>query len=209
MLPSLKSGSATRQRRFSYAYGVGKSPFNPIYRYHWIGSPIMKCEFLPETLREEEANSLNRISWGTVLHGILASETPAPLKLRETLIGLREKAERFREQYQNLAPSKAPHSGKLTEQQALIVETLQDVGITLHYANTWPAEKLAKLLPIIGSDGLVSKLTVELVTATMQPKWARNAETEFRMRFRKDNFRNVFDDASIRKLTNKKTIGTD
>jgi hypothetical protein len=92
-----------------------------------------------------------------------------------------------------------------TEREAIVVETLTKVGLVPRFAETTRIERLAKVLRGLAEHQAAWKFTAELITSSFQAEWARNLEAGFRIRFRRDNFWDVFEDSGIKSLKNKKT----
>jgi hypothetical protein len=184
-------------RRFSYALNVGLQPANPIFRYHWIGNPVIKGDSLPNAIRETELRAVTRFNWGSLLRTIIDAERDtkplAPSKLKEVLIGLREKAFGFQREYERLPSLETNQPSRLTDRQALVVETLSALGIAPRFRKDLRTEALVKWLRSLAGENLARKFVVELVTANLQPMWIRQKEAQLRIAFRRDTFWDVFE----------------
>jgi hypothetical protein len=192
-------------RRFSYALGVGSLPSDPVYKHHWIGNPAMNGGFLLGTLREIETVPITRFPWGTLLRRLVDSERsskPIPnSKIKEVLVELRSTAGNFQNEYVRLSHIKDTlPSNRLTEPEAFVLDTMVKLGIAPRYRSDVKPEALASWLRGLAGDKAPWKFIVERVTANLQPMWIRKTETKFRIRFRRDIFWDIFDDAGLKDL---------
>jgi hypothetical protein len=197
-------------RRLAYAGGIDQSGHKPIYRPHWIGNPVMKDPLLPETIRTMEAKPVTRFPWGMLLRRYINLDPAIPIsKLRESLLGLRQNAGQFQNEYLQQPLVKNASDSALTEREAIVVETLMKVGLVPRFAESTRRERLAKVLRSLTEHQSAWKFTAELITTSFQAEWARNLEAGFRIRFRRDNFWDVFEDSGVKSLRNKKTDWTE
>ena len=197
-------------RRYSYALGTGRHPDHPIYRHHWIGSPVLRSNILPNDSRSLEDTPTTWFPWGTLFCNVFDPRTPLtksdPSKVREVLDAIRGRAGTFREDYASLPihAQERTSPSKPTERESLVIETLLEAGVAPLYSSTARPEMLAQWLRALVEGHPIWKIPVEVVTTTLQPQWVRRVEAKQRIKYRRDTFWDVFQDPGVRDFVKKR-----
>lgn len=198
-------------RGFSYALSLGRRESPPAYRHHWVRIPALKALPLAGGSASFEPNPPRWFPWGAVLEKVFDPGQPlAPREghaVKEVLSRIRERAADLRDVLGELVDDAVPHhDARLSEREALVVDTLAHAGVYLRYANSTRPEALAQWLrSVVASQLPLLRVPVELVTGNLQPRWARESEEGLRFRYRRDTFWEVFSDPGIREALGRMT----
>jgi len=192
-------------RGYSYALALSQRPSAPLYRHHWVRSPIVRRIGSFDIPAEIKSESMVQFPWGEILQRVFDPVAPAadrnPRLVAEILDGIRERSNLVRNEMQQGLLSNLTTAGtgdRITDAEEFVLKLLGDVGVPPRYANSNFLQRAVGWLRDISSKNLLFKIPVDLITTNLQPALLRRTESAMRMRFKRDSFWKVMEDPGIR-----------
>jgi hypothetical protein len=199
-------------RGFSYAGALDSTVGSPVYHHHWVRGPVLRAAIGDDYSRTLEEKTHVWFPWGAILRRVFDPADPwisrDETAVIDVLSAIRSQATAFSMDLASIARASIAESSdtdvRLTEAEGLVVDVLSRAGVALKYSTKVRTRRLAKVLRDIVEDSLpFAKVPVEIVLAGLQPGWARKADGKYRVRFRRNTFWDVFEDAGIRATTGR------
>lgn len=196
-------------RGYTYGLRVGRTAGEPIYSHHWTRGFSLKANRELD-IQTELSPTLPAVPWGLILSKAISF---SGLQKNDEAIGFALESIRLRSSdvQSDFASIDAKSdsedegdSNRISDRELILLDALRDAGVVLPFADSTRRGQLINFLKTIskGADPLV-QIGVEFVTANIQPKWLRKAETSLRVRFKRDRFWDVFDDLAIRRVADQ------
>lgn len=197
-------------RGYAYAGALSEHGDTPLYRHHWVRSPIvqkMGADADGSGVRADaKQESVTQFPWGEILRRVFDPEAPAAERELENIGDvfdeIRKRAERVRKEMRGGLLKNLLHADrdKIGEAEELVFEILGEVGVFKKDVKKTALQKQKAVCSLkeLAAQHDLFQGEAELVAGSLQQGWLKGRGSQLKMRFRRDRFWAVMEEASAK-----------
>jgi hypothetical protein len=194
-------------RGYAYAAALSQHGNAPLYRHHWVRSPIVqKIGADSDAFRADaKTETITHFPWGEILRRVFDPDSPV-IEREAQGVGhvfdeIRKRADRVGKEMRGGLLKNLLHADRdrTNEAEELVFEILREVGVfkkDVKKTAELKQKALCSLKELAARRDLFQS-EVELVSGNLQQGWLKGRGSQLKMRFRRDRFWAVMEETSL------------